>query len=68
MFLFRAHVQRAADVVVDAEVIPIAVLVFPDFLGLVAVLNEDCSGIPVVLPRITQQIASPFEQEDLLSR
>jgi hypothetical protein len=55
----------AADVVVDAGMEGLAVLVVPGYLRLVLVLDEDGPGAPVVL--LAWEVAAPLEQEDFLA-
>src|SRR5207245_2191868 len=51
-----------ADVVVDAGMENLPVLVLPALLGLVLVVDEDGAGIPVLL--LARQIVSPLEQQN----
>src|SRR5262249_5455099 len=60
------HLGGAADVVVDARLKGLAVLVNPRILRDVSVFDENGFGVPVLL--FARQPAAAFEEEDALAR
>src|SRR5262245_20581186 len=60
------HLSGAADVVVNARLKRLAVLINPRFLRNVSVVDEDVFGAPVLL--FLRQPPAAFEEEDALAR
>ena len=59
------ELRIAPDVVVDARMERLAVLVVPSLPGLVLVVDEHGLAVPVVL--LARQVAAPFQQQDSLA-